>query len=169
MNETARELREQATMLSREHARLLKQAKDIEQAEIDAARPKMPTVLTDAPAYVIFTKYQSGRVYTFAAVGWRVDMRTDVRWAVTGSETRRFNWRGLLEWIGETNWASVHVVTESLPLIDPDDSPPAAESMGSFGRVASVARLRGEPPVEGGGSSRDNRFIDEYAAGPYSC
>jgi hypothetical protein len=129
-----------AAYLRQEAARLLELAGERERAEAralllarEAARPKMPEV-GEGPAYVIFRRYQSGREYGYAAVGWREGR--SVRWAVTGSETRRFNWPGLLEFIGEANWPTLWTVTAGERLgPEPGAEPPTAEVMGRYGRV----------------------------------
>ena len=101
-----------AAWLRDQAAQLLAQAGEAERAEAralmlarEAARPQMPEVTDDQPVVVGFGKYQSGREYAFAALGFREGR--SVRWVVTGSETRRFNWPGLLEFIGEANWPTL--------------------------------------------------------------
>ncbi|AHJ88392.1 hypothetical protein CG91_gp092 [Mycobacterium phage 39HC] len=129
-----------AAYLRAEAARLLEAAGEAERAEAralllarEAARPKMPEV-GEGPAYVVFRRYQAGREYAYAAVGWREGR--SVRWAVTGAETRRFNWPGLLEFIGEANWSTLWTVTAADRLgPEPGAEPPTAEVMGRFGRV----------------------------------
>ncbi|AYB69133.1 hypothetical protein SEA_EAGLEHORSE_85 [Mycobacterium phage Eaglehorse] len=55
----ARELRRQAALLA--------------QAQLEASRPRMPELGGEGDhAVVSFTKYQSGREYRYAAIGWRV-------------------------------------------------------------------------------------------------
>lgn len=103
-------------------------------------------------AVVSFSKYQSGRLYNYAAVGW-VAAHVDeiaappaghkvVRWAVTGMETRRMNWAGLLDFIGEANWPTLYLMTEDKllgPL--PGEEGPIAEVMGNYGRVERTERV----------------------------
>ncbi|AGT12991.1 hypothetical protein KAYACHO_87 [Mycobacterium phage KayaCho] len=130
-----------AAYLRQEAARLLELAGERERAEArallmarEAARPKMPEVGADDRPVVYFTKYQAGREYSYAALGWREGR--SVRWVVTGSETRRFNWPGLLEFIGEANWPSlVHMTGGDHLGPPPGAEPPTAEVMGRFGRV----------------------------------
>lgn len=164
MTETAQELRERAAEAVAHATRLREEALAIERAERAARTPKMPTVEFDDAATITFTKVHKGRIYHYSAVGWRLGNLSDhaVRWAVTGSEDRRFNWPGLLAWIGETNWLSIKIVTEATPILDPDDEPPAAETMGSFGRVKSVDTVT---PI---GRMRSVDF-GNMGAGPYSC
>jgi hypothetical protein len=113
---------------------LAAQALAARRAELEASRPKMPEVdAADSTPVVVFSKYQSGREYHFAAIGWR--QGRSVRWAVTGEETDRFNWPGLLNFIGEANWGTLRHVVTTVPLLPPGAEPPVAEKMGAFGRV----------------------------------
>ncbi|ABE67485.1 hypothetical protein PBI_QYRZULA_75 [Mycobacterium phage Qyrzula] len=122
----ARELRRQAALLA--------------QAQLEASRPRMPELGGEGDhAVVSFTKYQSGREYRYAAIGWRVGR--SVRWAVTGETTSRYNWNGLLEFIGEANWPSLYLmVVDKLLGPTPGNEPPVSEKMGPFGRVESTRR-----------------------------
>lgn len=116
--------------------------------EIEKARtPQMPDVNDDGPQVVTFTRYMGGREYSYAAVGWRLGR--SVRWSVTGQAESRFNWPGLLAFIGEANWSSLALVTDRV-LIGPPESqePPVVEAMGRYGRVqrTTVAdRTLGDP------------------------
>ena len=116
--------------------KLAQQALDASRAELEASRPKCPNVTEGAPTFVTFTKYQAGREYAYAAVGWRTGR--SIRWAVTGATTERYNWRGLLAFIGEANWSTIRVVTDQEYLLESGDEPPVAEEMGSYGRVLST-------------------------------
>lgn len=131
---SAAELRAQAAALISEAAAIDQAAAKAAQEARDARKPKMPTVTAEEPAYVAFARYQAGRNYHYAAVGWR-DGR-NVRWMVTGATTNRFNWPGLLQWIGEANWPTLCPLTPGEPMVAPGDEPPVAEEMGNYGRVA---------------------------------
>jgi len=161
---TSAELQEEALTAQRIADELRRQAIEARQLEKDARTPKMPDVVPSIngmpTATVLFTRYQSGRVYGYAAVGWRVGART-VRWAVTGEETRRFTWAGLLEFIGEANWTSLHVVSD-LDYIGPASEPPVAEVMGRFGKVERTEDV--VSPVVGYGPGR---FANGGRVGPY--
>jgi hypothetical protein len=142
---SAAELRRRAQEARQEADRLAREANAAQQAELAASRPQMPSVggVGDR-AIVSFTRYQSGREYNYAALGWRLG--NSVRWVVTGSETRRFNWPGLLDFIGEANWPSLHLMAEHRllgPL--PGAEPAVAETMGAFGRVLGTSAV-GEGP-----------------------
>jgi hypothetical protein len=137
---TSTQLRKEAEQASRIAAELRRQATIAAKAERDARRPAMP----EAGSIVIFTRYQSGRAYQYAAVSWRVGEH--VRWAVTGTEARQFNWPGLLGFIGEINWDTIAVVTGSRHLVAPGDEPAAAQTVGRYGR-----RNYGNLDVDGSG------------------
>lgn len=106
----------------------------------EARKPKMPNV-EGGPAFVTFTRYLSGREYAYAAVGWRVGR--SVRWSVTGRQggdgvgVDRYNWPGLLQFVGDANWPSIRPLVPGEPLIAPEDAPPVVERMGDYGRVLS--------------------------------
>ncbi|AHK12041.1 hypothetical protein Hosp_087 [Mycobacterium phage Hosp] len=178
-----------AAYLRAEAARLLEAAGEAERAEAralllarEAARPKMPEV-GEGPAYVVFRRYQAGREYAYAAVGWREGR--SVRWAVTGAETRRFNWPGLLEFIGEANWSTLWTVTAADRLgPEPGAEPPTAEVMGRFGRVERsetvgavdhgdpfsgmlIVGLGGGGGVPGGGGRGGRGGSGPFASGGY--
>ncbi|AYD82074.1 hypothetical protein I5G60_gp82 [Mycobacterium phage Saguaro] len=160
---SAAQLREEARKAREIADQLATAARDATAAEAAARRPKEPTP-GDEPEYVVFRRYTSGREYHYAAVGWRIG--NTVRWAVTGQETRRFNWAGLLEFIGETNWNSIRVVTDTLAVLPPGAEPPAAEYMGAFGKVKRTESVveplvRAEVPVD----KHPSAFADY--AGPY--
>ena len=129
-----------AAQLRAQAAAFLEQAAEVERAEARAlllareeAKPKVPQ-LSDGVAVVTFSRYQSGRNYNYAALGWRDGAA--IRWVVTGHEKRRFNWPGLLEFIGEANWPTLHQVTETVRIgPDPALEAPVAEVMGDYGRV----------------------------------
>lgn len=130
----ARDLREQAAQMLEEATRIDRLVAQEELRRREEARPKMPPLAEGESATVIFTKYQAGREYHYAAVGWR--QGRSVRWAVTGQTTDRLNWPGLLQFIGEANWPSLRVVTDTENIgPSPDEEAPVAERMGSFGRV----------------------------------
>lgn len=131
---TAAELRRQAAQAREIAAQLARDADAATRAELEASRPRCPLIGSDAEsALVSFTRYQSGREYRYAAVGWRTGR--SIRWAVTGANTDRFNWPGLLAFIGEANWPSIRLLEEGEPLLPPGTEPPVAEKMGRYGRV----------------------------------
>lgn len=117
---------------------LLAQAGALALAEEAARRPQQPD-LSEGPATVTFTKYQSGREYHYAAVGWRIG-RSE-RWTVTGQNTDRLNWAGLLAFVGESNWPTLAQVMAIRPMMTPGTEPPIAERMGRFGTVIGVVRV----------------------------
>lgn len=153
MSTKASELRDKARRRKYEAQVLLREAREIERAEEIASRPKMPAISMDGSRVVLFEKYQSGRSYSYAALGWRVGNMADasVRWVVTGNDgVVRHNWPSLLNFIGKSNWASIRSVTATSPLMAPEDVPPASELMGAFGRpFASKADDCEERPVFG--------------------
>lgn len=105
-------------------------------AEEEARKPKMPSV-NDGPIVVAFSRYLNGREYAYAAVGWRNGR--SVRWAVTGMEERRFNWPGLLQFVGEANWSTLRTMTDGDSLLPEGYEPPVAEEIGAFGRVLGTS------------------------------
>ena len=134
---TSAELQAEADQAARIAADLAEQAAAARRAELEASRPKEPPVEAGLPEFVMFSRYQSGRFYTYAAIGW-VEGRGRhqvTRWAVTGEETRRFNWAGLLAFIGEGNWGTLYQFTDSRALMPKGAEPPVAERMGRYGRV----------------------------------
>lgn len=137
---TASQLRAEAARARAIAEELTRQAAEQAVAEEEARKPRCPQVMEGAPTYVTFTRYMNGREYAYAAVGWRAGR--SVRWAVTGSEDRRFNWPALLQYVGEANWSTLRVVTDQEPILTPGGEPPVAEVMGRYGRV------RGTEPVE---------------------
>lgn len=146
---TAATLQAQADTAARIAKDLAQQAAAARRAEIEASRPQMPDVGGEGDrAIVCFTKYQSGREYNYAAIGWR--QGRSVRWAVTGQTTDRMNWPGLLSFIGEANWPSLHSMTEDRllgPL--PGQEAPVRERMGSYGRVLSQEHVADIGDVSG--------------------
>ncbi|AVO24752.1 hypothetical protein SEA_MAGIC8_96 [Mycobacterium phage Magic8] len=130
-----------------------RQAAEIARAAEEARRPKMPTVQTGVSVVVTFRRYTSGREYNYAAIGWRTG--TSVRWAVTGTETRRFNWAGLLDFIGEANWHTLAEVTQTRTVLASGVEPPVAEVMGRYGEVLRTERPAS--PFVG-----DSRYGDEF-------
>ena len=153
---------------------LARQAAELSRAEKLARTPREPELEPGLPQFVMFTKYQSGRVYSYAAVGWtaevarsaaaarRGDVRLQNRWAVTGQEDRRFNWPGLLKFVGEANWASLRLFTDAEPLLAPGQEPEVAEVVGRFGRVERTEDV--VSPVVGYGPGR---FANGGRVGPY--
>ena len=133
----AQTLQAQADQAARIARELAEQAAAARQAEEAARRPQEPAVEAGLPEFVMFSRYESGRVYTYAAIGWQEGRgRTRVtRWAVTGQETRRFNWPGLLAFIGEANWHTLYQFTDSRSLLPAGAEPPVAEEMARYGRV----------------------------------
>lgn len=130
---TAAQLRAEAARAREAAEQLTRQAAEMAVAEEEARKPQCPQVMEGAPTYVTFTRYMNGREYAYAAVGWRIGR--SVRWAVTGSEERRFNWPALLQFVGEANWSTLRVVTDQEPILTPGGEPPVAEVMGRYGRV----------------------------------
>ncbi|AKF14351.1 hypothetical protein SEA_VINCENZO_89 [Mycobacterium phage Vincenzo] len=130
-------LRNQAAAMLEEAARIDRLVAAEELRRREERKPKQPDLGDAGSVAVTFTKYQAGREYAYAAVGWRVGQST--RWTVTGQNTDRLNWPGLLQFIGEANWPSLHVVV-GLKRIGPDpaEEEPVAERMGSYGRVAGT-------------------------------
>ena len=139
---TAAQLRAEAERARAVAEELTRQAAEQAIAEEEARKPRCPQVMEGAPTYVTFTRYMNGREYAYAAVGWRAGR--SVRWAVTGSEDRRFNWPALLQYVGEANWSTLRVVVDQEPILTPGGEPPVAEVMGRYGRVE-----RTEPVIEG--------------------
>ncbi|AYP70074.1 hypothetical protein I5G62_gp88 [Mycobacterium phage CRB2] len=131
---TAAELRRQAAQAREIAEQLARDASAATRAELEASRPKCPVLIGEGDSAMVgFTRYQSGREYRYAAIGWRTGR--SVRWMVTGEETRRFNWPGLLAFIGEANWSSLVRLVEGERLLPEGVEPPVAEEMGRFGRV----------------------------------
>lgn len=141
-------LRQEAAALIAEANVLDAAAVEAERDAREAAKPKEPD-LSDGPMFVGFSKYMNGRLYTYAAVGWCYTQR-DVnagriaamfrntgRWSITGQEAERYNWAGLLTFIGEANWPTLATLVHDKHLIKPEDAPPVVERMGRFGRVLS--------------------------------
>lgn len=136
--QSALELQQMADELARQAAEMATRAAKARQAEEAARRPQEPLVLENLPEFVMFQRYDSGRVYTYAAVGWNPGKGNANRWAVTGQESRRFNWNGLLNFIGEANWGTLYQFTDTVALVPAKDAPPVAERMGKYGRVEGV-------------------------------
>lgn len=136
MGKTAAQLQAEANQAAAIAKELARQAVVARAAEEAARRPQMPEIGVEPGdhAVVCFAKYQGGREYHYAALGWRVGR--NVRWAVTGQTTDRMNWPGLLVFIGEANWHTlVRMGQTQLLGPTPENEPPARERMGSFGRV----------------------------------
>lgn len=134
-----------------------REAAQLALAAEEARRPRMPEIGgADDHAIVSFTKYQSGREYNYAAIGWR--QGHSVRWTITGETTDRFNWPGLLRWIGEGNWPSIQLMVEAESLA-PQVESAVQERMGAFGRVVGTVEplVRAEVPRSG--------VIGPFAAG----
>jgi len=159
---TAAELVRQAQEARQRADELARAAAEAARLEREASRPKMPPVSAEAtaPPVVRFSRYMAGRAYHYAAVGWR-DGR-HVRWVVTGSEARRFNWPGLLEFIGEANWPTMELAIDYASMMPEGGEPPAAEVMGRFGRVERTEDV--VSPIVGYGQSR---FARGGMVGPY--
>ena len=47
----------------------------------------------------------------------------------------RYNWAGLLAFIGEANWGTLRQVETTLSLVNPDKVGPVKETVGTYGRV----------------------------------
>ena len=115
-----------------------RQAQELAAVERAARLPVQPPIGGAGDrAIVSFSRYQSGRLYNYAAIGWRVGEH--VRWAVTGTEKRRFNWAALLDFIGEANWPSMYLMVEDR-LLGPtaEQAGPVVETVGNFGRVRAT-------------------------------
>lgn len=136
----AAQLRTQAAKMMEEAASIDRAVAAEELRRREERRPKCPAVEVGEKVIVGFTKYQSGREYGYAAVGWRVG--SAVRWTVTGQNTDRMNWTGLLTFIGEANWPSLYMFT-AIEKLGPnaDDEAPVAERMGSYGRVLGTSSM----------------------------
>lgn len=134
---TAAKLREEAAKAREIAEQLARDAAAATAAEAEASRPRCPTIGEGEHVFVGFERYQSGRAYVYAAIGWRTGR--NVRWAITGNETRRFNWPGLLAFIGESNWGTLHRMNMGERLLPEGLEPPIAERMGSYGRVTGMA------------------------------
>ncbi|QBI96447.1 hypothetical protein SEA_DONNY_89 [Mycobacterium phage Donny] len=134
---SAAQLRAEAARARAVADELTRQAAEQAVAEEEARKPKMPRVAQGENPVVAFSRYYSGREYAYAAVGWR-DGRS-VRWAVTGQEGRRFNWPGLLQFVGEANWATLRSLVDGESLLPEGVEPPVAEEMGDFGRVLGTS------------------------------
>lgn len=134
---SAAQLRAEAARARAIAEELTRQAAEQSVAEEEARKPKMPRVAEGEHPVVAFERYQSGRNYAYAAVGWR-DGRS-VRWAVTGQEGRRFNWPGLLQFIGEANWGTLRSLVDGDSLLPEGVEPPVAEEMGDYGRVLGTS------------------------------
>lgn len=157
MSESTR-IAEQIREVEAQAARLTQLYRATLRAEEEASRPAEPHVPYGGSVTVLFTRQMSGRVYHYAAVGWRMKggrpSESTPRWVVTGAETRRFNWRGLLAFIGELNWPSLALVVSARELVAPADVPAAAEVMGDYGTVRRTERVVDELlGVEHGDSS----------------
>ncbi|AYB70630.1 hypothetical protein SEA_SERENDIPITOUS_89 [Mycobacterium phage Serendipitous] len=139
---TAAQLRAEAARARAIAEELTRQAAEQAVAEEEARKPKMPNV-NDGPVFVAFSRYMSGREYAFAAVGWRTGR--SVRWAVTGAEERRFNWPGLLQFVGEANWPTLRVMVDGDSLLPEGYEPPVAEEMGAFGQVLGTSDPARQP------------------------
>lgn len=134
---TAAELRAE----SRRLARLAREA-ELEEArqrvlEREARKPAEPGI----NAVITFSKVQSGRTYNYAALSFPVG-GTQRRWAITNTVTGgegRYTWSGLLDFIGEANWTSIHQATAFTPVTPIE--PPVVERMGPFGRVTSTENV----------------------------
>lgn len=142
---SAAQLYEEAQRASAIAAELRTQA--IEQARLErvASKPQMPD-LSAGPVILGFEKHQSGRNYAYAAIGWTEGRYK--RWAVTGTEARRFNWAGFLEFVGEGNWASIRVMNIGPTLLPEGTEPPVAERVGRYGRI-TAGRVGVDPFAEG--------------------
>lgn len=142
---------------------LARQAGEAARAEEAARRPKAPEVNGECgPLPVItFSRYMSGRAYHYAAIAFPVEatrgvvQASRVRWVVTGEETRRFTWSGLLNWIGEANWPTLAVAGEFVPLLSADQEPAVAERMGAYGRVLGTDQV---PPSSSGARLIESPF-----------
>lgn len=144
---TAAKMREEAARAREIADQLARDAAAATAAEIEASRPRCPTIAEGDNPVIYFTKYQAGREYGYAAIGWRTGR--SVRWAVTGNTTDRFNWPGLLAFIGEANWPSIVRMTGAEHLLPPGAEPPVAEQMGRYGRVLGTRTVDTVTPYTG--------------------
>ncbi|QJD51391.1 hypothetical protein SEA_RAWRGERTHAT_88 [Mycobacterium phage RawrgerThat] len=163
-------LRDQAAKMLEEASRIDRLVAAEELRRREERKPKCPQVDDGDYAVVIFTKYQAGREYRYAAVGWRVGRA--LRWTVTGQNTERMNWPALLQFVGEANWPSLHQVTNTVRIgPEPDDEAPVSEVIGAYGRVLGSYSpggvvdplVRAEVPTVHGGAGGGGR--GGFAAG----
>lgn len=145
---TAEELRGEAREYEREAQLRFAEAARLEREAKEARRPKAPEFGDRTDHIVVcFSRFQNEREYAYAAVGWKARNRPrweSTSWAVTGVESRRFNWAGLLEFIGEENWPSLHLMTvDKLIGPSPSEEPPKAEHVGRHTSAANIAEITG--------------------------
>lgn len=149
---TAASIREEARRAQVLADQLAHEAGRAQQAEIEATRPRMPEIEAGEPGFLTFTKYMSGREYTYAAVGWKLNRGSTARFVIThraeGSRytassegNGRFTWEGLLAFIGEANWGSLRVLVPGEAIVAPGGLPPVVETIGSFGQVLGTHRV----------------------------
>ncbi|AKF14656.1 hypothetical protein AVJ28_gp87 [Mycobacterium phage Baee] len=134
---SAAQLRAEAARARAVADELTRQAAEQAVAEEEARKPKMPRVAQGENPVVAFQRYLNGREYAYAAVGWREGR--SVRWAVTGQDGRRFNWPGLLQFVGEAIWATLRSLVDAENLLPEGVEPPVAEEMGDYGRVLGTS------------------------------
>lgn len=121
------------------------------------AKPREPD-LSNGPVHLSFVRDLRDRAYTYGAVGFRRAVglygrdriECSVRWVITASrigvaqgakEAGRYNWNGLLEFIGEANWPTIRMMTPGDFLFGAKDAPPMVERMGDYGSVLRTDRL----------------------------
>lgn len=148
---TAAKLREEAARAREIAEQLARDAAAATAAELEASRPKCPTLEDGESAILGFERYQSGRAYVYAAVVFR--QGRNIRVAVTGNEARRFNWAGFLSFVGEANWPTLFLMNMGHPLLPPGAEPPVAERMGRYGRVLDTQTVDTVTPFTQGGYS----------------
>jgi len=137
---TPSQLLHQAAEAERAAQHFRAQAALMAHAMEEARRPVEPDA-SEGAVYVAFSKYQSGREYAYAAVGWAVGRQQ--RWAITrlhGSDgPTRYNWAALLQFMGEANWGTLQLLApHGDPLVPAGNEPPAVEVMGNYGRVVGT-------------------------------
>ncbi len=82
----------------------------------------------------------SGREYNYAAINFPIGSQR--RWAVTNTVTGdagRYTWDGLLNFMGEANWPSLHQVTAFTPLAM--GAPAVVERVGAYGKVTATEQV----------------------------
>lgn len=140
MSKSAAELRSEAIALVAQADSLERNEAFARQLAEYERRPKAPKLKDGEARIIAFERYLSGRGYVYAAVGWRQGSNT--RWCVTATgraeQGGRYNWQGLLKFIGEANWGTIREMLYGEPLIAPADEPAVVEQIGPYGRVAGT-------------------------------
>ena len=112
----AKDLRASVATLRSYADRLEQQADRLEQqAERAARRPIEPAIEPGRIEVIVFSVGDPVRPQ-HVAVGQHHEHDDRVRWAVVNPETALMTWDRLLDTIGESNWDTMRVVTETGPL-----------------------------------------------------